>query len=165
MANFLWNDNEDKHRWHVANWGSLSMCKKFGVLGIPDLGELNMCLLVSWLQRYQIDNDKLWKQIMYAKYDTENPNMFYSNSTGASQFFKGLMWTAKLAKMGYRWRIGDGRKVRFWKDNWIGPSSLAIQFWDLYIIVNEKNKTVHDLWDGSSLRCTFRRIVSHSLYR
>jgi len=24
MANFLWNDNEDKHRWHVANWGSLT---------------------------------------------------------------------------------------------------------------------------------------------
>jgi hypothetical protein len=30
MANCLWNDNEDKHRWHLANWESISMCKELG---------------------------------------------------------------------------------------------------------------------------------------
>lgn len=165
MANCLWNDNEDHHRWHLTNWGSISMCKQFGGLGIPDLRDLNLCLLGSWLKRYQLDSDKQWRKIIDSKYNTKNPNIFCSSTVGASQFFRGVMWAAKAAKMGYRWKIGDGRMIKFWEDNWLGNSSLAIQYWDLYVLVNEKNKTVHYLWDGSDLRCTFRRTVSDSLYR
>ena len=51
------------------------------------------------------------------------------------------------------------KRSKFWEDNWLGSSSLAIQFWDLYVIVNEKNKTIHDLWDGENLKCSFRRTV------
>jgi hypothetical protein len=40
----------------------------------------------------------------------------------------------------------------FWEDNSQGPSSLAIQFWDTYVIVNEKTSTVADLWDGQNLK-------------
>jgi len=65
--------------------------------------------------------------------------------------------------LGFRWNVGNGKKVKFWEDNWLGSSSLAIQFWDLYVIVNEKNKTIHDLWDGENLKCSFRRTVDQSL--
>ncbi|KAL6629613.1 hypothetical protein ACP70R_029378 [Stipagrostis hirtigluma subsp. patula] len=51
--------------------------------------------------------------------------------------------------MGYLWHVGNGKKVKFWEDNWVGPSSLAIMFWELYVIVNEKTATIADLWDGS----------------
>jgi hypothetical protein len=75
------------------------------------------------------------------------------------------MWAAKAAKMGIRWKIGDGKKVKFWEGNWLGTSSLAIQFWGLYVILNEKNKTLCELWDGTNLKCTFRRIVDSDLSR
>jgi hypothetical protein len=39
--------------------------------------------------------------------------------------------------MGHRWKLGKGNKICFWEDLWIGTSSLAIQYWDLYYIVNE----------------------------
>jgi hypothetical protein len=45
-------------------------------------------------------------------------------------------------RMGSHWKIGRGDKVRFWEDNWLGSSSLSIQFWKLYKIVNEKNATI-----------------------
>jgi hypothetical protein len=61
--------------------------------------------------------------------------------------------------MGYRWKQRRGAKICFWEDLWIGASSLAIQYWDLYCIVNEHNKIVVDLWDGVNLQCTFRRCV------
>jgi hypothetical protein len=67
--------------------------------------------------------------------------------------------------MGFRWKIGDGKKVKFWEDNWLGSSSLAIQYRDLYVIVNEKTSIVADLWDGQTLKCTFRRTVSEHLGR
>lgn len=48
-------------------------------------------------------------------------------------------------------------------DHWLGTSSLAIQFWEIYVIVQEKSKTVYDLWDGYNLKCTFRRCVDDRL--
>jgi hypothetical protein len=42
------------------------------------------------------------------------------------------------------------KNVKIWEDNWLGTSSLAIHFWDLYVILNEKNKTVYKLWDGTN---------------
>jgi hypothetical protein len=61
VANCLWNDNEDRHRWHLANWESISMIKEYGGLGIPNLRDLDIFLLGSWLKRCQIDEAKLCK--------------------------------------------------------------------------------------------------------
>jgi hypothetical protein len=62
--------------------------------------------------------------------------------------------------LGYRWKIDNGEKVLFWEDNWLGTSCLAIQFLKLYVLINEKNKIVADLWDGTNLKCSFRRTAS-----
>jgi hypothetical protein len=73
------------------------------------------------------------------------------------------MLRARVVKIDYRWNVGSGSKVRFWEDCWIGSSSLAIQYWELYYIVNEQNKSIADLWDGVNLKCTFRRCVDRRL--
>ena len=145
MSNFLWNDSVENHKFHLANWELVSMRKEYGGLGIPNLRDLNISLMASWLKRYKIDKDKLWKDLIDYKYNTSNPNIFVTNTVGASSFFKGFMWAAQAAKMGYRWKIGNGQKVRLWEDNWLGSSSLAIQFWPIYRILNEKGKFVADL--------------------
>jgi hypothetical protein len=49
------------------------------------------------------------------------------------------------------WHIGDGRKVRFWKDVWFVTCSLVIQYWNIYSIINDQGKAVRDAWDGESL--------------
>jgi hypothetical protein len=36
----------------------------------------------------------------------------------------------------------NGKKIRFWEDLWFGSYSLAIQYWDIYSIVNEKGITI-----------------------
>jgi hypothetical protein len=164
MSNYLWNDSVENHKYHLANWELVSMRKEYGGLGLPNLRDLNISLLASWLKRYKADNDKLWKELIDFKYETAKPNIFQPKTVGASSFFKGFMWAAQAAKMGYKWKVGNGKRIRFWEDNWLGSSSLAIQFWPLYKIVNEKGKAIADLWDGSDLKCTFRRNVSQELY-
>lgn len=89
---------------------------------------MNICLLASWVKRYNLDKDKLWRQLIDYKYHIDRPRILCSRDVGASQFFKGVMWVAEAARLGYRSKIGDGRKVRFWEDNWLGSISLAIQF-------------------------------------
>jgi hypothetical protein len=74
------------------------------------------------------------------------------------------MWAANVAKMRYRWKVGNGNKIRFWEDVWLGSSSLAIQYWEIYCIINEHNKTIAELWDGAQLKCTSRRCVDVRLF-
>jgi hypothetical protein len=135
------------------------MEKDFGGLGVPNLRELNICLLGSWIRRYSLDKYKLWRQVVDYKYDTCSPNIFTCGDRRVSSFWKGELWVARVAKMGFRWHLGNGSKIRFCEDVWIGNSSLAIQFWEVYCIINEHNKSIAELWDGVNLKCTFRRCV------
>jgi hypothetical protein len=90
--------------------------------------------------------------------------LFTCSNVGASNFWKGVLWAANVARMGCRWKIGNGKSVRFWEDIWLGSSSLAIQYWEIYYLVNEQNKSVEELWDGQNLKCTFPRCVDIRLY-
>ena len=132
-------------------------------LGIPDLQQMNMCLLVSWIARYHLNEEVLWRQIVDYKYKTNSPNLFCCPDKGASPFWKGVLWARQAAQMGYAWNVGDGSRIRFWEDRWFGNSSLAIQFWPLYILVNEKGKSIKNAWDGNSLKFSFRSTFPSTL--
>lgn len=57
-----------------------------------------------------------------------------------------------------RWAME--KSIMFWEYCWFGSSSLAIQYWPLYVMVNEKGRTIDQAWDGNNLKFTFRRAVS-----
>jgi hypothetical protein len=38
------------------------MKKQYGRLGIPEIRDLNLCLLGSWVKRYVRDEGKLWRR-------------------------------------------------------------------------------------------------------
>ena len=54
MANFLWHDAEGNYKYHLSNWQSLSQKKEHGGWGIPDMSNMNLCLLASWINRYHL---------------------------------------------------------------------------------------------------------------
>jgi hypothetical protein len=52
------------------------MKKDYGGLGIPNLQDLNICLVGSaWIKRYIHGEGSLWKKVVDAKYNTRNPNI------------------------------------------------------------------------------------------
>jgi len=134
-----------------------------GGLGVPDLRNLNLCLLSSWIFRYHLDSSPIWRQIVDYKYKTEKPNLLCCPDSNASPFWRGVLWAIRAAKMGIRWTVGNGHKIRFWEDIWFGNSSLATQFWPLYIINEQHGKTIAEVWDGETLKLSFRRAVSENL--
>jgi hypothetical protein len=69
----------------------------------------------------------------------------------------------EAVKIGYKWEVGDGRKVRFWEDQWFGSCSLAMQYWKIYSIINKQGCSIKEAWDGMALRFTFRRTVNSRL--
>jgi hypothetical protein len=68
MANCFWDDYEGHKKLHLANWHMICMKKEFGGLGIPQLKDLNLCLLGSWVKRFIKDEGRLWRDIVEKKY-------------------------------------------------------------------------------------------------
>jgi len=91
MTNFLWNDQEGKHKYHLSNFQSLAQRREYGGWGITDLSCLNMCLLASWINRYQLSNNVIWKKIIDYKYDTKKFNIFCCPEIGTSPFWRGVL--------------------------------------------------------------------------
>jgi len=46
---------------------------------------------------------------------------------------------------GTRWKVGNGKKVRFWHDIWLGNCPLKIEFPRLYRINRQQDFSVSDL--------------------
>jgi hypothetical protein len=91
MAHSLWNNNSECHRYHLASWQCVTMKKEYGGLGIPNIRELNLGLLGSWIRRYTLDEKKLWVQLVDCKYNTHNPNIFACREVGTFNFWKGVI--------------------------------------------------------------------------
>jgi hypothetical protein len=72
------------------------MLKEFGGCGIPNLRDLNTCLLASSIKRYQAGEGKLWKELIDFKYNTAKPNILSCRDTNGSQFFEVLFGQQRL---------------------------------------------------------------------
>ena len=55
-----------------------------------NLQEFNMALLASWSKRFFLGGDKDWKTLVKHKYNTNKPNLLWSNSNTGSPFWKGV---------------------------------------------------------------------------
>jgi hypothetical protein len=52
MTNCFWDDYKGHRKLHLANWHMICTKKDYGGLSIPQIRDLNLCLLGSWARRY-----------------------------------------------------------------------------------------------------------------
>lgn len=128
MTRLLWNNNEDKHKYHLANCQLVAQKKELGGLGIPDLRNLNLSLLSSWIFRYSLHSHSIWTKIIDHNYRTDNPNICCCLDSQASPFWKGVVRALQAAQMGIMWHVGDGKNIRFWEDHWLGNTTWQFNF-------------------------------------
>jgi hypothetical protein len=48
----MWNDEEGNHKIHLANYQTVCMKKYFAGMENPNLQDLNLCIIGSWIKRY-----------------------------------------------------------------------------------------------------------------
>jgi hypothetical protein len=59
MAIFSRMTRKHNHKYYLANFKYLNQRKEMEGLGIPNLRDLNLCLLASWIPRYYDAVDKI----------------------------------------------------------------------------------------------------------
>ena len=120
-----------------------------GGLGIRNLSILNRALLCKWSWRFAVERDSYWKLIISMKYGIERGGW----STRRAREGHGVGLWKEISKEGMlllnnvSFSVGDGKRVRFWKDIWCGNTPLCQAFPSLFDLAGSKDAWVADDWD------------------
>ncbi|RVW16810.1 putative ribonuclease H protein [Vitis vinifera] len=163
QRDFLWGGGALENKPHLVSWKVVCADKKKGGLGIRSLATFNKALLGKWLWRFANENELLWKQIILSKYDLQEGGWCSKNAR--NRYGVGV-W--KAIRKGWenfrshsRFIIGDGTRVKFWKDLWCGNQSLEEAFPILFILSVNKEGWVAKAWEedegGGSWGLRFNR--------
>ena len=142
-----------RDRPHLVSWKVICAAKKYGGLGIRSLAIFNKALLKKWLWRFANENESLWKQIISRKYDLQKGGWC---SKGVRNRYGVGVW--KAIRNGWenfrthsRFIVGDGIRVKFWKDLWCENQSLEDAFPNLFNLTVNKEGWVAKAWEENGV--------------
>lgn len=151
QSSFLWGDSETSRKIHLVNWKEVTMDKNNGGLGIRDLRLVNQCMLLKWWWRFAIEEGVLWKSVVCSKYGYSGGKWWPSvtDLSLVSKIWRDIVDIAQSSPNLFSFfventeiTIEDGRRIRFWDDNWFSKSSLRTQFPRLYQLSTEKGSSL-----------------------
>ena len=98
-----------------------------------------------------VEREALWKQVISMKYGVEEWEGY--TLEGRKGFGVGL-WKeirkeGSLLSNNIVFSVGNGRRVRFWKDSWCGDEALCYTFPSLFALAVSKEEWVAEVWDPS----------------
>ncbi|GKV16128.1 hypothetical protein SLEP1_g26814 [Rubroshorea leprosula] len=153
---FLWGGAEMKRKIPWVNWELVCCSKMKGGLGVPDLRRRNWAVLGKWWARLGDEGENLWQQVVREKYyggrkevditGVESGRMFkiWSDVVKIGGMAVGLR---NLLVNGFKWEVGDGKRVGFWRTIWVGDKSLRDLFPRLYELAVKKEGLVSEMGD------------------
>jgi hypothetical protein len=157
-ARFFWEGVGDKRKYHWVNWVEVCKPKDQGGLGVMNTKLMNISLMVKWIWRLFAEQPEssLWHRIISAKYPGAG-NIFTASARHGSPFWRSLHKIKDFFKLGARYSLGNGEKIQFWTDWWVGDGPLAQRFSRLFQISAEPNASVSQLWRNGAWNIHFRR--------
>ncbi|KAG5591118.1 hypothetical protein H5410_041632 [Solanum commersonii] len=105
-------------------------------MGIKNLQIQSKALSMRWLWKYSNNNQLLWRKVIGAKH-VEEDNWITREVTTP---YGVCLWRSVRSlwnevKNNSKIKVLDGRKTRFWKDNWHESGNMEILFPDIYNLV------------------------------
>ncbi|XP_050386206.1 uncharacterized protein LOC126802601 [Argentina anserina] len=144
---FLWGDTEDKKKIHLVNWETVCKPKILGGLGIKRTYDMNQAMLAKASWRIWQNDPGIWNTIFKEKYLKHYSivDNNYQPPSDCSSTWRGVVHGAQMLRQGLKWRVGDGKTIKFRYDPWLTPNALIS-----HVIPNahvDHNATVCDFWD------------------
>ncbi|GKU94470.1 hypothetical protein SLEP1_g7966 [Rubroshorea leprosula] len=138
--------------------------KECGGLGVKDLKKFNMALLGKWWGRLAKEEEGLWSKVISSKYGENGGHWLdwvRDRSGGGSTWWRDILnlnagdgGNAGWLLEGFRIKVGEGKRVSFWWDEWCREICLANKFPRLYTWSTGKDKECFQM--GRALNGTWR---------
>ena len=148
MRDFLWSRKDDTKRDHLVSWKVCCQSKEDGGLGLGNLVAKNISLVAKWHWRFPLETTSLWHRVIRSKYGVQQNGWDANIGIGAthaspwkfiSQVYHSFSSLLSL-------RVGDGTRIRFWEDLWIGESSFLELFPRLYRVSSLHNAPISEFF-------------------
>lgn len=127
MRNFLWSAGHTYQKRNQIKWSAVCLPTREGGLGIRRVQEKNAASFtkLAWTVASSNSLWANWKSIRYVK-----GSAIWSpiSPKSGSCIWHIIRSSAHLIHQGSRWKIGDGRSVDIWFDNWAMDQPLASLF-------------------------------------
>ena len=144
QRNFLWGGMGDDFKHHLVGWDKVCTPKEKGGLGVRRLIPFNKALLGKWLWRFGLEEHKLWRRVLVAKYgvDLGGWRTSHIRSPYGCGVWKGIMlgWDDYFQHIEFV--VGLRSRIRFWQDKWCGNTALMDRFPNLYTCSSHREVTI-----------------------
>ena len=160
-ALFFWGGNQHSKKIAWLKWVNVLASHDKGGLGIGSLKAFNLALLQKWRWRLVTNPNALWVRLIKSVHGEDAG----FNQSGCK--IKGI-WATIVGTINHlhssnviphdtlRFKVGCGSMIRFWKDVWLGDSSLESRYNRLFRLANNKDCLIRDrigngewTWDWS----------------
>ena len=99
--------------------GKIIRNKNGGGLGLRSVRQTNAAFLAKLNWRVLTEMDKLWSQILCAKYCNNQCDLeMFTHRADASNAWKGMVENIKIIQKGVRGEIGNRQNTLFWMHKW-----------------------------------------------
>ena len=116
---------------------------------VRSLSLFNKALLCKWCWHFASEGDSLWKKIIKCKFGEKEGgwrSRVVRDSCGVG-LWKEIEKHWELFNSMISFEVGNGRRVKFWKDWWCGEEPLCEIFPSLFALSDFKEAWVADLWE------------------
>ena len=127
-SDFLWGGGALESKPHVVKWDIVCLDKRKGDLGIGCLNSLNKALLCKWLWCFAKESDAHWREVICGKFGELERGWCSKEVRGSYGvgLWKVIRLLWELVSSRTLFVVGNGRRVKFWKDRWCGDEPLCV---------------------------------------
>lgn len=119
IRQYWWGAEQGKRKTHWVSWKNLVKPKCQGGMGFRDLQLFNQALLARQAWRLLLFPNSLCAKLLKAKYYPNGKLLDTAFPRNASNTWRAIEYGLELLKKGIIWRIGNGKNVHIWRDNWL----------------------------------------------
>ena len=148
QRNFLWGEGALVQKLHLVKWDTICLERRNGGLGVKNLSIMNKALLCKWSWQFANEKGAWLIEVIRRKYGEEEVQWVSCNPKEGFGvgLWKNLRQWGYLVSNGFSYVVGDGKRMKFWKDRWCGDLPLDVAFSSLFSRAMAKEAWVGDSW-------------------
>lgn len=120
LNSFYWGSKKKGSRGiNWLRWSKLTRSKNHGGLNFRNLEAFNLAMIGKQGWKLLSDPNSLLSRVLKARYFPRKGFLEVGLGHNPSFTWRSFWSSKPLIKLGYHWKIGNGRNINVWKDSWI----------------------------------------------